>query len=390
MLQPPSARSFARLFALIVLVFLVLLAGSIFFATHFVTGTVNYVVSALAGRSGLSPFLVRGIIIIVTIPFFLAVGKFARNIFGIFSLGWNPLSFYRKAYGLVILIYTASFFFAMYWASKDAFAYKYCGDTPEGVFVSDGTGKDPVYGIELGPCSLPQIEELRNGKGNLRPPREVIVENANEFEWFDGLTGKPRVWYSRLPNGDFEFFDRPGNDPHTGQVLHPVDSDVVDRMRRRQAADQAAKEQAAKTQAAAEAQGRAVDEATKKRAADVQAEAEREMEAKETQEEEASVLGRLTTEAQTQFDARDYKSAAHTCDQVLARRKESEPCATIRQRASVKLAEDLVRKGQLQVQQGEFDEALWSAEAAINLDPSNASALKLKKLVILMKPNSAD
>lgn len=70
MLQPPSARSFARLFALIVLVFLVLLAGSIFFATHFVTGTVNYVVSALAGRSGLSPFLVRGIIIIVTIPFF--------------------------------------------------------------------------------------------------------------------------------------------------------------------------------------------------------------------------------------------------------------------------------------------------------------------------------
>lgn len=71
-------------------------------------------------------------------------------------------------------------------------------------------------------------------------------------------------------------------------------------------------------------------------------------------------------------------------------KKENEPCLTIRQHAFVKLAQELVRKGQFQVQRGEFDEALWSAETAIALDPSNANALKLKKLAILLKPHAID
>ena len=203
MIELPSLRGAARIFTIIVLVLLVVVVGSILFAARFVTGTINYVVSNLASRSGVSPFLVRFAVIFATIPFFIAVGKFTRNILGLFNLVWNPLSFYNRISGVIIVVYIAVFYLAMYGASADAYAYKYCGDTPEKIFVSDGPGKDPVYGVELRPCSLVQIKELRAGTGNIDRPHQVTIVDAEAFEWFDAITGKPRVWYAVLPNPDY-------------------------------------------------------------------------------------------------------------------------------------------------------------------------------------------
>ena len=70
MVKLPSLRGSGRLLAIVVLALLVVLVGCILFATQFVTGTVNYVVATIAGRSGFSQFLVRGAVIFVTIPFF--------------------------------------------------------------------------------------------------------------------------------------------------------------------------------------------------------------------------------------------------------------------------------------------------------------------------------
>jgi len=66
--------------SILVLVALVCLVASLFFATRFVEDTVGLVVDNLSERSGLSVFLVKSVVIIGTIPFFWAVGKFTRNI----------------------------------------------------------------------------------------------------------------------------------------------------------------------------------------------------------------------------------------------------------------------------------------------------------------------
>jgi tetratricopeptide (TPR) repeat protein len=370
MIKLPTMRGASRVVGVLVLVGLLLLIGSLIFATQFVTGTINYVVSNISARSGLSPFLVRGLVIIITIPFFWAVTKFTRNILGLLSLGWAPLSFYRNRYGLIIISYVSFFFLSMYWASREAYAYKYCGDTPEGIFVSDGPGKDPVYGVQLAPCSINQIKVLRNGKGNLRPPTEITIADANTFEWYDALTGKARVWYAILPNGDYRFFDRPGSDPHTGQQLQPVTPDIVQQLRNKEEEARQQKEHTAETQA--DDEKRNLMAASEKQAA----------------EGRAAELTNLVTRGQTQFENGDYKAAREACDHALLIEPNNETCRTIHQRSGVKLAQGLVQEGEQHFQQGEFDEAIWSADSAIALDPTNANALKLKKLATLAKPHS--
>jgi hypothetical protein len=356
------ARMVARILVVVVIVFLVISVVGTIVGTRFVYGTVDYVVDTLASRSGLSLFLVKGIVIVATIPFFWAVASFTRNVFGLLNMGWSsPLVFYKNKYGIIILGYVSLFFFAMYLASKDAYAYKFCADTPEKIWVSDSAGRDPVYGIEAKPCSQAQTMELRNGEGNLPAPQEVHVADVNTYGWFNGATSKPLVWYDVLPNGDYRFFDRPGHDPNTDEPLRPVTSEVVQRLR----------------------QGEAMKEALAKQT-------KAEQDAQEAKAKEAADRQTMAGQAQKQFDSGDYKTAKETCDQVLQREKENEPCRTIHQHASVKLARQLVTEGKDQFERGQFDEAFWSATNALKLDPTNPNAAKLKQLAVQMKPQSQD
>jgi len=366
----PRMRGLALIFASLVLIGVLAAIGSFLFATHFVSSTINYVVSNLADRSGLSPFLVRAVVIAATIPFFWAVARFTRNILGLLNLGWAPLSFYSNVYGIVIVLYVAGFFYAMYWSSRDAYAYKYCADTPEGIFVSDGTAKDPVYGIEPKPCTLAQIKELRNEHGSLQAPSEIQIANVDTYQWFDGVTGQPRVWFAIGPHGHYHFFNHPGDDPHTGQPLQPVRQDVIELLRQKEAADQAAKQHAAEIEASAA-------ETDKKRQAAAAAK----------QKELASIQAEID-QAQLLYAQADYKGAKETCDLVLSQRADEPSCTIIRQHASVKLARELVDQGRLQFQRGEFDDAIWSAEGALKLDPTNANAAKLKQLASGIKQRS--
>src|ERR1039458_8156039 len=250
MIDLPSMRSFGKFLIVIVIVLLILFIGSIFFGTHFLTSTIAYAVYTLSSRSGLSIFLVRGLVILLTIPFFMSVTIFTRNILGLLNLGWSPLSFYRKTSGIIIVAYVAAFWIAMYWASLHATAYKYCGYKHDGTLISsDNPGKEPVYGIELKPCTPEQILELN--EKNLSPPVELTIDNAESYDWFTGY-GKARVWYSVLPNGDYRFFDHPGNDPHSSQILQPINQDVIQRFKQAQAAALTAKTNAARAAAEAE------------------------------------------------------------------------------------------------------------------------------------------
>ncbi|WP_433974265.1 hypothetical protein [Tunturiibacter lichenicola] len=367
-----SMRGSAQVFALLVLIVVFAAIGSLLFATHFVTGTITYVVDSLAARSGLSPFLVRAVVIVSTIPFFWAVARFTRNVLGLLNLGWSPLSLYSNIYGIIIVLYIAVFFFAMYWSSKDAYAYKYCADTPEGIFVSDGTAKDPVYGVESKPCSLLQIKELRNGKGNLQAPVEIRILEADHYPWFDGVTGRPRVWFALDPHGTYRFYDHPGNDPHSGQPLEAIRQDIIERLKQTEAAELAGKKQTSDAQTAA-----AKDEER------------RQLAAAAGQKERASLQAYID-DAQLLFDRGDFKGAKKTCDDVLARKPSEIACMTIRQHASVKLARQLVEQGRLEFQRGQFDEALWSAESAVALDPGSVNATKLRDLASSVKSRSVN
>jgi hypothetical protein len=354
------ARMVARILLVVAVVFLVIGVIGAIVGTRFVYGTVDYVVDNLASRSGLSLFLVKGLVILATIPFFWAVASFTRNVLNLLNMGWSsPLAFYKNKYGIIIVAYVSLFFFVMYLASMDAYAYKFCADTPEEVWVSDSVGRDPVYGIEAKPCSRDQIMELRNGKGNLRAPHEIRVADLNTYEWFNGATSKPLVWYDLLPNGDHRFFDRPGHDPNTGEPLHPVTSAVVQQLRQREVVKEAIKKQK-----------------------------EAEHDAQEANAKEAADLQTLAGQAQKEFDGGDYKAAKETCDQVLRRERQNEPCKTVQPHASVKLAQQLVNEGQVQLERGQFDEALWSAANALKLDPTNPNAAKLKQFALQMKPHT--
>jgi tetratricopeptide (TPR) repeat protein len=162
-----------------------------------------------------------------------------------------------------------------------------------------------------------------------------------------------------LPNGEYRFFDRPGRDPNTGAPLNEITSEVVQRLRQREALQESAKKEKAATQEAQEARIR-----------------------------EAADLQTLADQAEKQFASGDYRGAKETCDQVLRRNKGNETCKTVRQRASVKIAQQLVADGQTQLQRGRFDEALWNAEEAIKLDPTNPNAAKLKEFALQMKPHA--
>lgn len=220
---------------------------------HLVVRTIDYAVQNLASRSGLSLFLVRGIVILVTIPFFWAVAKYTRGLFWL--RGVHPsLRLYRNPYGIIIVSYVGAFFLAMYFASREAYFYKWCGDTPEGIRTFDAAGVDPIYGIQLKPCSFEQIVSLRQNTVGLSGPQRVQIENPREFAFFDAISGSPRVWYYKTADGRYEIYDRAGKHPGTGQSLRPIGAETRQELVRlqqeeeRQRAEQVAQRAAAESQ----------------------------------------------------------------------------------------------------------------------------------------------
>lgn len=357
-------------FAILALIALLGVIASILFATRFVEDTISFAVNNIANRSGLSVFLVRGIVIFASMPFFWAVGKFTKNIWGLLNLGWDSMALYKDWYGRIIVAYVGAYFLVIYVASLQALDFKYCAETPEGTWTSDSPGKDPVYGIDLKACTMEQKLALREGTGHLKPPTELTITDAASYKWFDPVTGRPAVWYSTLKSGAYRFFDGRGIDPHTGQELKAITPDIVERIRQRQVSETNARRHTEETAKAEKTHEETVRAEALQRA---QTEAE---------------IDTLTQKAQDAFEGGNYKGAFETCTQVLKKSANNQACRTIRDHAAVKVVEQLVHQGQAHFEKAEFDEALWSAEKALSLDPANQNAAKLKTLALQMKPHS--
>lgn len=205
---------------------------SVVSGARFVTGTVDSVVGDIVRVSGISPWLVRGIVIIVTIPFFWSVAQLTKKWWGHGSLGAG-LDLYLNKHGIVVVVYVAAFFLTMYGASRGSYVsltgetLKWCAETPEGIRVFDVEGVDPVYGIPLRPCSPDQVRALRKIEVGIDGPKALTVGDPRTFEFFDGVSGRPRAWCYRNPDGTYEIYDKAGIHPRTGAPLIAVNAAVV-------------------------------------------------------------------------------------------------------------------------------------------------------------------
>ncbi|MGQ0591269.1 MAG: tetratricopeptide repeat protein [Gammaproteobacteria bacterium] len=103
---------------------------------------------------------------------------------------------------------------------------KYCATRPDGeLFCQDGPGIDPITQQRLIPMTENLADvEYRKSRG-LVPHR--ITTAVAKIEFFDSLTGKPRVWFLQNESGCYEMFDHPGVHPQTGEQLKPVTKEVV-------------------------------------------------------------------------------------------------------------------------------------------------------------------
>jgi len=199
-------------------------------------------------------------------------------------------------------------------------------------------------------------------------PRELTIPDAAAYLWFDPNTRQAMVWYSSSSGGNFRFFDGPGVDPQTGQRLSPVTPQFVADFTRRQSPTsvvQKPKPQNTPPRKARIAGGH---------------------DPGSDQLREDARLETMAQEGQMALNNEDYREAIDICAKVLNAAAGSQPCAAIHQHAAIKLAEQLVNEGAAYWEKGEFSKALRSAEKALELDPANKNAAKLKGLALRMKP----
>lgn len=126
----------------------------------------------------------------------------------------------------------------LFWATREtSFAFatgasmKWYAVTPEGVKYFDRAGVEPKYGVPLQPVTPQVARQLEMmERGTVRPvdPERVTLFNPN--------TGQAQAWYYRYPDGNLEFYDRPGHHPVTGTLLQPVTQEIILEWRKRERA----------------------------------------------------------------------------------------------------------------------------------------------------------
>jgi len=218
---------FVIVLSIIVLITLALLIPK--FPLFVVKRTLNYATYHIVNVSGLSPWLVKGILVFALMPFYWALLEISKINLAIFKKS----SSHRKLAKFIIFGYSGLFFLTMFFVSRDTYFQMYNGSpskyyaiTPEGIRFFDSPGYDPKYGIKLEPVSPEIIEKYKKKQLGLIP-NEIQIPSPESYEYFDKITGEPKVWYYLNNNGDYEFFDGPGFHPVYKEELKPITKEVI-------------------------------------------------------------------------------------------------------------------------------------------------------------------
>lgn len=214
-----------KLLGLIVLILIIFITLAIIipkFPIFVVKRTFNYAVYHIVNVSGLSPWLVKGILVFALMPFYWALLEVSK----IFSRR-------KKLAKFIIVGYSGLFFLTMFLVSRDTYfqmydgaPIKYYAITPEGIKFFDSPGYDPKYGIKLQPVNPEIIEKYKKKQLGLIP-NKIEITSPENHEYFDRVTGEPKVWYYLDQQGNFELFDGPGFHPVYKEELKPVTKEIV-------------------------------------------------------------------------------------------------------------------------------------------------------------------
>jgi hypothetical protein len=200
---------------IIVLIGLALYLFAIPFNIYIILKIYSHVVSKIVDISGLNQWLVKGVVIIVLMPLLWVIPNVYRGK-------------YKNIARAIALIYMGGFFLTLYFVSKDIYfahsgkeSLKWYALTPEGVRYYDSPGVDTVYGIPLKPVTPEVIKNLK-----LWENKNISLVDPHKATFFNPITGEPQAWYYLYPDGAFEFYDKPGYHPITGDPLKPVTKQI--------------------------------------------------------------------------------------------------------------------------------------------------------------------
>jgi hypothetical protein len=194
----------------------------------------NYFVDSLSEKLGWNKYLIQSLVLVCLIPFFYGVRLFFSSPFKQYKDNTSrqenaKIAKRRRNQGEFLLTAMAVAYCLMfYFATKDvAFGFgnretlKYYARTDKGIVFFDRPGFDPATGQALKPVTpkiVRELDRLREGPLTKVDPATVA--------WFNPYTGAPELWYYRFPDGQLEFYNRPGANPHTGEALSPVTKDL--------------------------------------------------------------------------------------------------------------------------------------------------------------------
>jgi hypothetical protein len=234
--------------------------------------TFDSVVNAIVIRTKRSPFLVKGIVVLLIGPFFVALRDVGR-----LPLFRAKRLMPPKVAWPVIVGYVGAFFLTLHFVGEgtqfldDAagrrVALKYYAIVSGRCDRFDVPGSHPRYGmplLEMTPEAVLMCERLETGQ----LVKAVPMTCPSSVVYFDPATAAPTVWYRRAPGGTVELFASPGFHPRDGRPLEPVSAAVVEELERTCAA-RAAEDRAERERQAMDLQQRSEREAS--RAAAVQA-----------------------------------------------------------------------------------------------------------------------
>jgi len=197
------------IFAVILVLILAIILPK--FPIFVVKKTFNYAVQNLVNVSGLSSWLVKGILVFILIPFYWALLEVSKLNFQLF----NRKKSHKKLGKFVIIAYIGLFFLTMFFLGRGTYfghmkgeATKYYAVTPEGIRFFDSPGFDPKYGIELRPVTLDMMMKYQKKTMGMQP-KKIEIESAKGIEFFDPITGEPKVWYYLDNEGNYEFCNGP-------------------------------------------------------------------------------------------------------------------------------------------------------------------------------------
>lgn len=197
---------------------LLLISYPIFVLIYYwgVFGLFNYITNTVVNTTGVSPYLVKALVILFLAPLVV-----------FFGFGLSLSSKKRKIARIIIAFYAVIFYSGMFLLTKDqkfdfdtGESIKYYAVTPEGIRYFDNPGFDPKYGIPLKP-----IDQGIAARDLKRAPLQI--DDPSQF--FCHITREPLIWYYESTDGSIEFYDMPGYHPIYGEELKPITRDVISR-----------------------------------------------------------------------------------------------------------------------------------------------------------------